>query len=29
MLANLKRANRDLTKRVNRHGGQRRANSGH
>ena len=28
MLANLKRANRDLTKRVNRHDGQRRANSG-
>jgi len=28
MLANMKRANRDLTKRVKRHGGRQRANSG-
>ena len=28
MLANLRRANRDLTKRIKRHGGRRRANSG-
>ena len=28
MLANMKRANRDLTKRVKRHGGRRRANPG-
>jgi hypothetical protein len=28
MLVNLKRANRDLTKRVKRHGGRRRANPG-
>jgi hypothetical protein len=27
MLASIKRANRDLTKRVKRHGGRRRANS--
>ena len=28
MLANLRRANRDLTKRMKRYGGRRRANSG-